>query len=108
MKFLPRYSLRTLFVLITLISLPLAWFAYNLNWKRERDRFAETYHCGLLMMYSPAKTPWPLKLLGAIQADYLLNVPKDRIEEAHALFPESIINPKQEDYDRESRRHGSR
>ena len=36
---LPRFSLRTLFVLITLISIPLGWVAYQLNWIRQRHEF---------------------------------------------------------------------
>lgn len=105
--FRPQFSLRTLFVLITAISIPMTWFAYHLQWKRKRDEFQNTYHCGLLMMYTPDNTPWPLKLLGAKQADYLLNVPNDHIKEAKNLFPESIINPTQEDYNRETQRRSA-
>ena len=31
-----RFSLRTLFVLMLVASLPLAWMGYSLNWIRER------------------------------------------------------------------------
>ena len=36
MRFRPRFSLRTLFVLVTIIALPLGWVAYQLNWIRQR------------------------------------------------------------------------
>ncbi len=100
----PRFTLRTLFVLITAISVPIAWVAYHLNWKYKRDDFAIRHHCGLLTMYSPANTPWGIRILGAHQADYLTGVPDERIDEAKSLFPESIINPTPKDFEQEGRR----
>jgi hypothetical protein len=34
-----RFSLRTLFVLFTLLSIPFCWIGYQLNWIRERQEF---------------------------------------------------------------------
>lgn len=65
---LPRFSLRTLFVLITLISLPLGWSAYQLNWIRQRQEFAQQHFSDRL--WHPgwtrplAEPPWPLKVFG--------------------------------------------
>jgi hypothetical protein len=39
MRFRPRFSLRILFVLIVIVSIPMAWTAYQLNWIRQRHAF---------------------------------------------------------------------
>ena len=31
-----RFSLRSLFVLVVIVSIPCAWVAYSLNWIRQR------------------------------------------------------------------------
>ena len=49
---LPRFSLRTLFVLITLISIPIGWVAYQLNWIRQRHKFARKHTGGILTMFA--------------------------------------------------------
>src|SRR5437016_1528183 len=95
---LPRFKLRTLFVLIALISIPLGWVAYQLNWRRQRDNFLNRTHAGRLHMGLIA-APWSLRLFGEIPADYLLNVSDADIEEARSLFPEAIkINPVKSDF----------
>jgi hypothetical protein len=95
---LPRFKLRTLFVLIALISIPLGWAAYQLNWQRRREKFLTRTHAGKLHMGLIA-APWSLRLFGEIPADYLLNVADVDVEEARSLFPEAIkINPAQSDF----------
>ena len=37
---LRRFSLRTLFVLVTIIALPLGWVDYQLKWIRQRHEAA--------------------------------------------------------------------
>jgi hypothetical protein len=94
MKFRPRFSLRTLFVLIALISIPLGWMAYQLNWKRQRYDFLVRNHSAKLEMRTDRAAPWSLRLFGETHADYLLYVPDADMEEARTLFPEAIkINP---------------
>jgi len=39
MKTRPRVSLRTLFVLVAIASVPMGWVAYQLNWIRQRHEF---------------------------------------------------------------------
>ena len=34
-----RFSLRTLFVVVTVFAVPLGWVAYQLNWIRQRREF---------------------------------------------------------------------
>lgn len=41
-----RFSLRTLFVMMVLTSIPLAWVSYSLNWIRERREFLS--HTGVV------------------------------------------------------------
>jgi hypothetical protein len=88
----PRFSLRTLFVLVTLASLPMAWAAYNLNWIRLRHQFLAEVHQPDLegTPYSNDLAPWPLRMLG--EDTWFargLFVPSERAYEAAALFPEA-------------------
>jgi hypothetical protein len=96
---LPRYTLRTLFILIVLISIPMSWVAYQLNWKRQRINFLRQYHIRALF-YSVAKAPWPLRLVHEPAVDCLVNVPKGHEDEAHLLFPEALINPTPSEWER--------
>ena len=44
------FRLRTLFVLVAVLSIPLAWVAYSLNWIRERREFK-----GFMVRYAQEK-----------------------------------------------------
>ena len=89
----PRFGLRTLFVLITLISLPIGWIAYQLNWIRQRHEFlhrtldAEIDYSGPVLY---PKCPWPLNLFGE-QAHDIVFTPQRTADEARRLFPEAQI-----------------
>jgi hypothetical protein len=90
---LPRFSLRTLFMLITVIGLVLGWIVYQKNWQHQRHNFLVEHNCGILIM-DRAKAPWSLSVLGEPAADYLIDVPDDCKDLARALYPEAIaINP---------------
>src|SRR5262245_5344012 len=41
---LPRFSLRTLFVLTAAASIPMGWVAYQLNWIRQRHAVLANVH----------------------------------------------------------------
>jgi hypothetical protein len=89
---IPRFSLRTLFVVVTLVSVPMAWVAYHLNWIRQRQEFLEQDG---VRKYPHVKVtrsfPWGLRLLGE-EPQFLLGAGPDQIDRAKELFPESILN----------------
>src|SRR5262249_25572241 len=104
MKLRPRYSLRALFVLVAITSLPLGWVAYNLNWIRARRAYMDD---GYPVEYFDRKLSAPgwLGLFGEygaarfgleIQVDRLdPSKPVDSYEQvqyARNLFPEAEIS----------------
>ena len=89
MKFPLRYSLRTLFVLVTLIAIPLGWYDYHREWIRRRHEFLT----GKVRYTAPvydhsSRCPWQLKLFGE-GAINLIRAPTDLQHEAARLFPEA-------------------
>jgi hypothetical protein len=91
---LPRFSLRTLLVLIALISIPMAWTAYQLNWIRQRHEFLRQY-IKSPMEVAPAAAPWQLRFFGEDGIVGLYDVPPEVRERADKLFPEAkaILTP---------------
>jgi hypothetical protein len=89
-----QFSLRTLFVLVLVISIPFAWAGYSMNWIRQRRAMIES---GCIrdqmppsLFASPRKAPYGLWLFGepgyrVLQCD----IGDDRI--ADCLFPEAFI-----------------
>ena len=95
MRLRPRFSLRTLFVLVTSIAVPLGWVAYQLNWIRQRHGFlrrpAVSEDSSILNDSAcPIKAPWGLSLFGEPPVKVIV-VPNATTEEAGSLFPESLI-----------------
>jgi hypothetical protein len=93
MKFRPRFSLRTLFVLIALIAIPLGWSIRQLDWIRRRHEFLN--RDDLPIWYegfwgSELDCPWYLRLFGE-HARTPITVKKDHVEEAIRLFPEALV-----------------
>ena len=61
------FSLRTLFVVVTIIGVGAGWVAYQLNWIRERHRLIELYGKVSLAWRSdlqPPEIPFSLRLFG--------------------------------------------
>jgi hypothetical protein len=56
-----RFSLRTLFVMLTLAAL-LPWIAVNLKWMHERSVIVDSKS---LPLEGEKRAPWPLWLFGA-------------------------------------------
>ena len=101
-----RFSLRTLFVLVAVISVPLGWFAYQLNWVRERNEFING-----LQAASREKACWTLAEVGGHlddkrQVSFIRELLGDQaysrlllpanfdtflVSKANNLFPESQI-----------------
>jgi hypothetical protein len=88
-----RFKLRTLFVIIALLSVPMTWVAYQLNWIRERHKFLASieYHVEPGYVYDPPKgdVPWTLKLFGEQPAVGLIRIEASQLEYAERLFPEA-------------------
>ena len=100
-----RFSLRTLFVLVTVVCV---WLGYQLNWIRERRKYLEE-HPGVVREPSPqdnvATAPnllWLLPESGVTrlhvqspgffdEADYHHDNPSLEATRARELFPEAII-----------------
>ena len=61
------FSLRTLFVIVTLFSMILAWGTYQINWIRERREFRNS-GVGKVWIYTfkvkPIRPPWSLRIFG--------------------------------------------
>jgi hypothetical protein len=91
------FRLRTLFVLIAMLSVPLAWIGYSLEWIRQRHQFltpnSATYPMTWPLNYKPP--PLLLQPFGEEGIDEIILPTKpaspEQIEEARRLFPEAKI-----------------
>ena len=99
MKFL-RFRLRTLFIVVAVLGIPMGWVAYQLNWIRERHGFVTQKHCATTMVIFSAhtKAPWSLSIFGENPVSALTEVPAEYAEEGRRLFPEAIVNPRPGDF----------
>jgi hypothetical protein len=95
-----RFSLRTLFVLVTIVGVGAGWVAYQLNWMRQRHTFlAQHPGCEPSSPMSPFRSksgnpsnaPWSLRLLGETPRMFLA-VPDGDAAQARQLFPEAVVN----------------
>jgi hypothetical protein len=91
----PRFSLRTFFVLIALMGIPIGWLASQLNWLRQRNKFVLDHSHGTMLLAAELRrnTPWSLRLLGepnqAHSVGYL--VEESQIRNGQRLFPEAVF-----------------
>ena len=97
---LPRFSLRTLFVLVAIAAVPMGWVAYQLNWIRQRHEFIRQtdFHpsastaLGLWQSWQSEGAPsypppWSLRVFGE-QEQRILFFRQSQEERARDLFPE--------------------
>ena len=90
-----RYSLRTLFVLVTLVCVYLGW---AMNWIRQRREFLNrhdvtSYISYVSYAYSSNRAPAPLRLLGEEGIGLLFFSGSDEeMKEAERLFPEAKVS----------------
>ena len=91
-----RFRLKTLLVAIALLSVPIAWVAYQLNWIQQRHSFIAKYCTGndsnARDYFHYDELPWGLALFGETR-HWRLDVPQEQQKRALELFPEAIINP---------------
>jgi hypothetical protein len=100
-----RFSLRTLFVLVAIIGVPLGWGAYQLNWIWQRHTAliwvttqAEHWHEVPVSQRAWLGTPAPrsLRIFGEVGAEQIsVVVDADQVDEKQQslerLFPEAKI-----------------
>ena len=88
-----RFSLPTLFVLVTVIGIGAGWVAYQLNWIRQRHNFLNTGDIASEVPppgFSDSAAIWPLSWFGET-APNLIFAAVAKMKRAQALFPEVTI-----------------
>lgn len=89
-----QFSLRTMFVLTVVVSIPLAWVGYQLNWIRQRNdwRGSSGFACSPEPPGSdnPATAPGYLWLFGEEGLGTIWCLPEER-EEVQRVFPEAYL-----------------
>ena len=88
-----RFSLRTLFVVVTIVGVAACWVTYQLNWIRQRHAFLNSSDVlSEAPGFSNEPAIWPLSWFGE-PAPRKHFVPFAKIERAQQLFPEAPIMP---------------
>jgi hypothetical protein len=88
------FTLRTLFAVVTVLSLVTGWVVYHLNWIRERHRKLESGNVEFLAQPTtvPLKSPpWPLAWLGeggSMNVLQCFDVSDQEAAKIQSLFPE--------------------
>jgi hypothetical protein len=99
------FRLRTVFVVVVLLSLPLAWVAYSLNWIRERH-FVLIHKDGAAMEMKPglwlADKPngpnsspgglWLFGEKGILMITLYPEEPDAEVDRVKKLFPEADVS----------------
>jgi hypothetical protein len=87
---LPRFRLRTLLIAIALLSIPMGWVAYHLNWIRERHELLRKYaYPQEISGFDLPQLPLGLRVLGETSHLELGFWPdRDVLKRAKQLFPE--------------------
>lgn len=91
-----QFNLRTMFVLTLLVSIPLAWVGYSLNWIMQRKAVFRSEQFGLVI-YSPGNPPVsPPALLWMFGEDGKAIVSCDNdtpenLRDLQRLFPEAEV-----------------
>jgi hypothetical protein len=98
---LPRFSLRTVFVAIALLSIPMGWMAYQLNWIRQRHAALDSEEENKFPVFvggfslTPTPAPWQLRIFGEQGVGDILMVNANKWPELKQklanLFPEAKI-----------------
>lgn len=98
----PRFSLRTLFALVTIVAVVIWWVCMQLNWIQRRHAAGEQVGYPTLVSFaaserlhpkSQQRPSWPLQLLGEEAVPVLHCHPGSAVkaEELCNLFPEADI-----------------
>lgn len=95
-----QFSLRTMFVGMTVACLVLAWVGYSLNWIKERHDWRDNpAHVGFAVMYehadgsdTPVTAPGWLWVFGEQGFGKVWCSPS-QLETVRRIFPEAVVNP---------------
>ena len=91
-----RFGLRTLFVVVVIVSIPCAWVGYSLNWIRERHALLNEpliWRTGVIGRPVPPPPPAPAWLWVFGERGIAdLEVGEHQAERADRLFPEARID----------------
>jgi len=97
----PRYSLRTLFVVVTVFGVSLGWLGVQVKWIRDRhDRMNRARWAFSVPSHHDA--PWSIRILGEkgvsaiVKHDGHSSESRRRYHELHQLFPEAELLPHDE------------
>ena len=90
-----RFSLRTLFVLMTVLGAGLGWLGVQLKWIRDRHQALEKWDNDqhVVNAYEPlsdVEAPWSLRLFGEFGVDGI-TVEQNQVSEYQKLFPEAEV-----------------
>jgi len=86
------YSLRTVFVLLTLVGIAIGWLSIQVKWVKDRRAAIHSYsfvrgHDGP----ATAKLPWQLQLCGEVPVVRLYAYSDEDFAKAKRLFPEAEV-----------------
>ena len=98
-----QFSLRTLFVLVLLLAIPLGWLAVQLKWIRDRHealRGLEQSGRAFILDWSSSFVhdpddvlPWSLRLFGenSVRQIFILHSQESELKPLRLLFPEAEV-----------------
>ena len=98
-----RFSLKTLFVLVLLLAIPLGWLTSQLKWIRDRHealRDLEQSRRAFILDWSSSfvhdpddALPWSLRLFGesAVRQIFVLDGQDSELKPLRILFPEAEV-----------------
>jgi hypothetical protein len=93
-----RFSLRALFVAVTLCGAALGWLVFNWQWKRERDAYiaaVSVHPTAVVVLSAMPRGPLTIRLLGAESVDQFI-LPEESFDETERrriarIFPEAVV-----------------
>jgi hypothetical protein len=88
-----RFSLRTLFVVVTVLAIGLSWVAYQLNWIRERHKALGVDGSDpMAWVEIPSRrAPWSLRIFGEFGSAVIVPFHSSDRARLRSLFPEATI-----------------
>jgi hypothetical protein len=88
-----KFSLRTLFVLVTIAGVGASWVTYQLNWIQQRHVFLAKHALGWASCIpTDLQAPWQLRLFGETNNNMVnMRADNSRVAQARELFPELFI-----------------
>jgi hypothetical protein len=91
----PQFTLRTFFVLFTLLCVFLGWLGVQVKWIRNRREALEQVSWMVGRPSCPARAPWGMRILGepGVARIWVGIENVERMHELQLLFPEALVIP---------------